>query len=240
MSDAIARDDARAIEALLFLSPQPLSTETLAGLLQGDRERVNAAMDLVVAGFDPGRGLEVGQVAGGWVLRTRPDMADVCDRLRERPPEDRLSPAAMETLAVVAYLEPVSRPDIGRLRGVSVDSTVANLVERGLLEESGRADGNGAVLYRTTRAFQQRFGLRDQRDLPPIERFELSGPQADELRLRLTDAGHMDQSHGQDGDVDPLGAQPPEMDEAPTVTQESPTVTETPSESGHDDGEDTA
>jgi segregation and condensation protein B len=225
VSDDVLREDARAIEALLFLSPEPLSTETLAGLLDGDRDRVLAAIDRLMAAF-------------GWVLRTRPDMSVVCDRLRERPPEDRLSPAAMETLAVVAYLEPVSRPDIGRLRGVSVDSTVANLVERGLLEESGRADVSGAILYRTTRAFQQRFGLRDQRDLPPIERFELSGPQADDLRRRLSEAGHMDGVP--DEPVVEQGApQPPEMAEAPTVIQEGPVVTETPDGSGGPtDGED--
>lgn len=236
MNDTV-RDDARAIEALLFLSPQPLTSEALGGLLEADRERVAAALDLVIDGFDADRGLEVAQVAGGWILRTRPDLAAVADRLRERPPEDRLSPAAMETLAVVAYLEPVSRPDIGRLRGVSVDSTVANLVERGLLEESGRADGSGAVLYRTTRAFQQRFGLRDQRDLPPIERFELSGPQADDLRRRLAEAGHLDgeapeaggdEPHQAEPAPEPDSSQPPRMDGTPTVTQESPIVIATP------------
>jgi len=227
MSEDVLREDSRAIEALLFVSPEPLSTEVLAGLLQADNDRVLSAIDRLMAAFDADRGLEVGQIAGGWVLRTRPDMAAVCDRLRERPPEDRLSPAAMETLAVVAYLEPVSRPDIGRLRGVSVDSTVANLVERGLLEESGRADVSGAILYRTTRAFQQRFGLRDQRDLPPIERFELSGPQADDLRRRLSDAGHLD---GVVDDAPPEQGvpQPPDMIDAPTVIQEGPVVTETP------------
>ncbi len=228
------RDDARAIEALLFLSPEPLSSEALAGLLQADRERVAAALDVVIATFGDQHSIEVAQVAGGWAMRTRPDVEEVCDRLRERPPEERLSPAAMETLAVVAYLEPVSRPDIGRLRGVSVDSTVASLVDRGLLEESGRADGTGAVLYRTTRAFQKRFGLRDQRDLPPIERFELSGPQADDLRQRLADAGHFDPTvpplHVTPDPPAPEGAMPP-----PPMTH-APTVTKTPAD--HDDDED--
>src|SRR6185503_20014803 len=100
-------------------------------------------------------------------------------------PEDRLSPAAMETLAVVAYLEPVSPPEIGRLRGVSVDATVASLVNRGLLEEAERG---GAMQYRTTRAFQARFGLRAAGDLPPLERFELTGPEAETVRRRLAEA----------------------------------------------------
>lgn len=183
--------DPRAVEALLFLSPEPLSVDTLADILQVDREDVLTALDGVAERYDDGSGLELAQVAGGWALRTRSDLDEVCDRLRQRPPEDRLSPAALETLAVVAYLEPVSRPDISRLRGVSVDSTVANLVERGLLEEAGRGHGANAMRYRTTRAFQKRFGLADRRDLPPIERFELSGAQAEDLRRTLIDSGHL-------------------------------------------------
>ncbi len=183
--------DPRAVEALLFLSPEPLTVDVLSDILEVDREEILTALDRVAERFDTTSGLELAQVAGGWALRTRADLEDVCDRLRQRPPEDRLSPAALETLAVVAYLEPVSRPDISRLRGVSVDSTVANLVDRGLLEEAGRGSGANAMRYRTTRAFQKRFGLADRRDLPPIERFELSGSQAEDLRRTLIDSGHL-------------------------------------------------
>lgn len=182
---------ARQVEALLFLSPEPLALDVLAELVETTREEARAAVDAVIARHDETGGIEVAELAGGFVLRTRAELEGVCDRLRHRPPEDRLSPAALETLAVVAYLEPVSRPDIGRLRGVGVDSTVANLVDRGLLEEAGRVAGTGAMRYRTTRAFQKRFGLRDSGDLPPIERFELSGPQADELRAKLLESGHL-------------------------------------------------
>jgi segregation and condensation protein B len=184
-------ETARQVEALLFLSPEPLALNVLAELTDADAEEVVGALDELAERHGEDGGLEVAQLAGGYVLRTRAELEDVCDRLRERPPEDRLSPAALETLAVVAYLEPVSRPDIGRLRGVSVDSTVAHLVERGLLEEAGRADGSGAMRYRTTRSFQKRFGLRDQRDLPPIERFELTGEEAEDLHRRLVEAGHV-------------------------------------------------
>ncbi len=187
-------ETARKIEALLFLSPEPLPLDILADLVETDRDVVQTAIDELVERHSEAGGLEVTEIAGGFALRTRADLEDVCDRLRRRPPEDRLSPAALETLAVVAYLEPVSRPDIGRLRGVAVDSTVANLVDRGLLEEAGRIASTGAMRYRTTRAFQERFGLRDGGDLPPIERFELSGPQADELRARLVEAGHLSQA----------------------------------------------
>jgi len=111
--------------------------------------------------------------------------------LRNRPAEDRLSPAALETLAVVAYLEPVTRREISRLRGVQVDGVVSSLVERGLLEEAGRSDEGGAMRYRTTRAFQERFNLRASGDLPPLERFELTGPEAESIRHRLAQAGHV-------------------------------------------------
>ena len=144
---------ARRLEALLFLSPEPLS---LVGALRARRgaarARRSAPSPSSAERHGPDGGLEVAEVAGGFALRTRADLAEVCDRLRERPPEDRITPAGLETLAVVAYLEPISRPQISRLRGVAADSTVASLVERGLLEEAGRPAEGGAMRYRTTRA----------------------------------------------------------------------------------------
>lgn len=182
---------ARQIEALLFLSPEPLSVVTLCEVTDESPGPVQRALAELAERHGPGGGLEVAEVAGGFALRTRPDLAGVCDRLRERPPEDRISPAALETLAVVAYLEPISRPQISRLRGVAVDSTVTSLVDRGMLEEAGRPAEGGAMRYRTTRLFQERFGLRRAGDLPPLERFELSGPEADRVRMRLVEAGHL-------------------------------------------------
>ena len=181
----------RWLEALLFLNPSPLSLVELCELTTASPGGVQRALAALRERYTGASGIEIAEVAGGWTMRTPEDLAAVCDRLRERPPEDRLSPAAMETLAVIAYLEPVTRPDIGRLRGVQVDSVVGMLLERGLIEESGRASGGGGVLYRTTRAFQERFDLRGPGDLPPLERFELTGPQAGELRRRLVDAGHL-------------------------------------------------
>jgi segregation and condensation protein B len=182
---------ARAVEALLFLSPEPLPLVRLCEISGEAPGPVQRALAELAERHGADTGLELAEVAGGWTLRTRADLGEVCDRLRARPPEDRLSPAAMETLAVVAYLEPVSRPDIGRLRGVSADATVASLVERGLLEEAGRPPEGGAMRYRTTGAFQERFGLRGPGDLPPLETFELSGPEAEAVRRRLAEAGHV-------------------------------------------------
>ncbi|MFN8122591.1 MAG: SMC-Scp complex subunit ScpB [Thermoleophilia bacterium] len=186
----------RQVEALLFISPEPLPVDRLCELTGEEAEPVRRALVELAERHGPGAALEVAEVAGGYALRVRADLGEVCDRLRARPPEDRLSPAALETLAVVAYMEPISRPEIGRLRGVSADATVAGLLERGLLEEAGRPGEGGAMRYRTTRAFQERFGLRGPRDLPQLERFELTGPEADAVRRRLAEAGHMSDADG--------------------------------------------
>ncbi len=186
----------RQVEALLFISPEPLPLLRLCELTGEAPGHVQAALVELAQRHDPGAGLELAEVAGGFALRVRADLDEVCDRLRARPPEDRLSPAALETLAVVAYMEPISRPEIGRLRGVSADATVAGLVERGLLEEAGRPGDGGAMRYRTTRAFQERFGLRGPADLPQLEGFELTGPEADAVRRRLAEAGHVSADDG--------------------------------------------
>jgi segregation and condensation protein B len=186
------------VEALLFLSPEPLPALTLCEVTEASPGAVQRALAELSRRHGPESGLEVAEVAGGFALRTRADLAEVCDRLRARPPEDRITPAALETLAVVAYLEPVSRPQISRLRGVAVDSTVASLLERGLIEEAGRPPDGGAMRYRTSRLFQQRFGLRGPGDLPPLERFELTGPEAERVRRGLAEAGHLAGHAGDD------------------------------------------
>lgn len=181
---------ARQIEALMFVSPDPLPLVRLCEVTEASPADVQRALAAIGERHDAEAALELVEIAGGFALRVRADLGAVVDRLRARPPEERLSPAALETLAVIAYLEPVSRPEIGRLRGVSADATVAGLLERGLLEEAGRPESGGAMRFRTTRAFQERFGLRGPGDLPPIESFELTGPEADAVRRRLVEAGH--------------------------------------------------
>ena len=182
---------AREIEALMFLSPEPLSLVRLCELTEAAPGPVQRALGELAARHDASSGLELAEIAGGWVLRTQADLGPVCDRLRARPPEERLSPAALETLAVIAYLEPISRPEIARVRGVSAEATVASLLERGMIEEAGRAQEGGAMRYRTTPAFQERFGLKGPGDLPPITHFELSGAEAEAVHQRLRDAGHL-------------------------------------------------
>jgi segregation and condensation protein B len=123
------------------------------------------------------------QVAGGWAFRASRESAEACGRLFERPVQRSLSQASMETLAIVAYLGPCTRPDIARIRGVAADSAVANLVERGLISEAGRDDGlGGAVRYRTTPLFERVFGLESLSELPRLDDL---GDDAEQIRDRL-------------------------------------------------------
>ena len=150
---------ARTLEALLVVASQPLSVAELAEAAAEDGERVEMALGLLGERFQEGRsGIVLEQVAGGWAFRASREAAEACSRMFERPVERGLSQAAMETLAVIAYLGPCSRPEIARLRGVAADSVVAGLVERGLIAEAGREEG-GAVRYRTTPLFERVFGL---------------------------------------------------------------------------------
>src|SRR5207249_11785564 len=149
------------LEALLVVASAALSLEELAEAADDDPDRVEDALRLVADRFAEERsGIVLEHVAGGWSFRAGREEAAACARLFEKPAQRNLSQAALETLAIVAYLGPCSRPDVARIRGVSADSAVANLVERGLITESGRDDAaGGAIRYRTTPLFERVFGL---------------------------------------------------------------------------------
>jgi len=173
---------ARTLEALLVVASQPLTLEDLAVAADDDVERVEEAVGLLSERYAEGRsGIVLEHVAGGFAFRASRDAADACARMFDRPVERGLSAAALETLAVVAYLGPCSRPDIARVRGVAADSVVAGLLERGLVAESGRDEG-GAVKYRTTPLFERVFGLESLSELPRLD--DLGGT-PDEIRGRL-------------------------------------------------------
>ena len=176
---------AHTLEALLVIASAPLSLAELAEAADDDPERVETALGLLRERFSEGRsGIVLEQVAGGYAFRASRDAASACARLFERPIERGLSQAALETLAIVAYLGPCSRPDIARIRGVAADSAVASLVERGLIVEAGRDQAlGGAVRYRTTPLFERVFGLESLAALPRLD--ELG--ESDELRKRLLD-----------------------------------------------------
>ena len=172
----------RTLEALLVVASQPLSVEELADAAEDDAARVEDALELLAGRYEEGRsGIVIEQVAGGYAFRASRDTADACARLFERPVQRNLSQAALETLAIVAYLGPCSRPDIARIRGVAADSAVAGLVERGLISESGREE-TGAVRYRTTPLFERVFGLGSLSELPRLDDL---GEDVDAIRGRL-------------------------------------------------------
>jgi segregation and condensation protein B len=174
---------ARTVEALLVVASQPLSVEELADATQDDAERIETALGLLGDRYREGRsGIVLEHVAGGWAFRAAREASEACARLFERPVERGLSPAALETLAIVAYLGPVSRPEIARIRGVAADSVVAGLLERGLIAEAGREDGFGAVRYRTTPLFERVFGLPSLSALPRLDDL---GEDVGEMRARL-------------------------------------------------------
>ena len=174
---------ARTIEALLVVASQPLSEAELAEAAADNPERVEAALGLVRERYSEGRsGIVLEHVAGGWAFRSAREAAEACARLFEKPAQRNLSQAALETLAIVAYLGPCSRPDIARIRGVSADSAVANLAERGLIAEAGRDDAAGAIRYRTTPLFERVFGLESLSQLP---RLDDVGASTEQIRDRL-------------------------------------------------------
>jgi segregation and condensation protein B len=175
---------ARTLEGLLVVASSPLSLEELRAASEEDAERVETALGLLAERYSEGRsGIVLEQVAGGWAFRASRDAAEACARLFERPVQRGLSQAAMETLAIVAYLGPCTRPEIARIRGVAADSAVAGLVERGLITESGRTDGSGgAVRYRVTPLFERVFGLESLSALPRLEDL---GDDVEQIRERL-------------------------------------------------------
>jgi segregation and condensation protein B len=176
---------ARVVEALLVIATKPLCLDELVTLTGDDAERVETALGLLASRYREGRsGIVLEQTAGGFAFRAAREAADACARLVERPVQRGLSQAALETLAVVAYLGPVSRPEIARIRGVAADSAVAGLVERGLVAEAGRAGEGGAVRYVTSALFERVFGLADRSELPHLD--ELAEG-AEDLRGRLED-----------------------------------------------------
>ena len=161
---------ARTVEALLVVASQPLTVDELVAATEDDAERVETALGLLRERYAEGRsGIVLERVSGGHAFRASREAAEACGRLFERPVERGLSQAALETLAIVAYLGPVSRPEIARIRGVAADSAVAGLVERGLIAEAGRDKEGGAIRYETTPLFERVFGLTGLSELPRLD-----------------------------------------------------------------------
>jgi segregation and condensation protein B len=179
----------RTVEALLFLSSHPVSELDLAEACQVDAEHMADAVAELERELEPGRrGVQLRRVAGGLTLATDPSSEAAARRLLAKPRTPPLTQAQAETLAIVAYLQPVSRPEIARIRGVSSESAVSSLSERGLIEESGRSRF-GATIYRTSALFEKVFGLEGLDALPDPTRFDPTPEDERDLRERLLAAG---------------------------------------------------
>jgi segregation and condensation protein B len=189
VTSATPAELARVVEALLFLSPEPLPVEEIADACEvGEGEVAMALARLREHYADGWRGVVLREVGGGFALATDPIAERAARRLLSRPRTPPLTQAQAECLGIVAYLQPVSRPELARIRGVASESAVSTLLERGLIEESGRSRF-GAVLYRTTELFEKLFGLSGLGDLPDVSAFDPSPEEVGELRQRLLKAG---------------------------------------------------
>jgi segregation and condensation protein B len=177
------------LEALLFLSPEPVPASALADAIGIEPDEAAEGLQALAAALEQdGRGLVLRELAGGWQLSSHPEAEEAARRLLARPRTPPLTPAQAETLAIVAYLQPVSRPEIARIRGVNAESAAQTLIERGLIEEAGRSQF-GAVLYRTTDLFLRLFGLTAVDELPDVTAWDPTPEVAASIRERLLRAG---------------------------------------------------
>jgi segregation and condensation protein B len=168
--EAVQSDLARAVEALLFVTDEPVSSAVLAQALEADRRDVDAACGELADVYEARRSaLSIRNVAGGWRLFTHPDLAPFVERFVASSRQARLTKASLETLAVVAYKQPVTRHQVSAVRGVNSDGVLRALADRGLVAEVGRDEGPGRpVLYGTTPAFLERLGLASLSSLPSL------------------------------------------------------------------------
>ncbi|HSX66196.1 SMC-Scp complex subunit ScpB [Nocardioides sp.] len=175
-----------ALEAILMIADQPLDTMTLASAVGYPVEEVVGALQTLAEEYtDQGRGFELRNVAGGWRFYTREEYAAVVEAFVLDGQQARLTQAALETLAVVAYKQPVSRARVSAIRGVNVDGVMRTLLSRGLVEEAGSDDQTGANLYRTTSYFLERIGVTSLEELPELAPFL---PEMDDLEDELAAA----------------------------------------------------
>ena len=180
---------ARTVEALLFLSPEPVAVSDLVEAADATEAEVERAIDQLRGRLAEGMaGVVLREVAGGFTLASAPEAEPAARKLLSKPRTPPLTQAQGETLAIVAYLQPVSRPEIARIRGVSSESAVQTLTERGLIEESGRSRF-GASIFKTTPLFEKLFGLAGLDRLPDPSRFDPTPDDERELRERLLRAG---------------------------------------------------
>ncbi|MTB30391.1 MAG: SMC-Scp complex subunit ScpB, partial [Actinobacteria bacterium] len=158
---------ARSIEAILMVVDEPVTELTLASVLQVTVDQVVDALDALVPSYAD-RGFTLKAINGGWRFYSHPDCSDVVEKFVLDGQQNRLTQAALETLAVIAYRQPISRARVSAIRGVNVEAVMKTLITRGLVEEYGVENETGAILYKTTSYFLERLGLNALTDLPPL------------------------------------------------------------------------
>lgn len=202
-----------AAEALLFVSDEPVSSARLATIVDVTPIEMDEALALLAAEYEEeNRGIQLREVAGGWRFYTHPAYHDAIEKYVLSWDTRKLSQAALEALAVIAYHQPVTRARVNAVRGVNSEAVVSSLVEKGLVREVGREKGAGnAILYGTTRTFLERFGLKSLKDLPPLEDFAPDEESRELIRERLSGSSaqrdqlelDVDEDEG-DGDASPF------------------------------------
>lgn len=167
-------DTSRAIEAVLFLCDEPMSVPRLAEVLGENEDVVVAALERLASELDSGgRGIQLRKTSGGYRLYTHPGAARIVERYMLAIDKRRLTQAALETLAIVAYKQPVTRAEVSRIRGVNAEAAISSLADKGFVSDVGRDSGPGQpILYGTTEFFLEQLGLVDIAELPPVEEFE--------------------------------------------------------------------
>ena len=176
----------RQIEAILMVVDEPVTEITLASVLQVPVDQIKAALDLLAPTYED-RGFTLKAINGGWRFYSHPECSDVVEKFVLDGQPNRLTQAALETLAVIAYRQPISRARVSAIRGVNVEAVMKTLVTRGLVEEYGLENETGAILYKTTSYFLERLGLNALTDLPPLAPHLPDIDGLDEILDSLTD-----------------------------------------------------
>lgn len=176
----------RSIEAILMVVDEPVTELTLASVLQVTVDEVVAALEVLSGSYED-RGFSLKAINGGWRFYSHPDYSEVVEKFVLDGQQNRLTQAALETLAVIAYRQPVSRARVSAIRGVNVEAVMKTLVTRGLVEEYGLEPETGAILYKTTSYFLERLGLNNLDDLPALAPYLPNLDRLDEVLDSLTD-----------------------------------------------------
>jgi segregation and condensation protein B len=176
----------RSIEAILMVVDEPVNEITLASVLQVTVEQINAALERLTSSYDD-RGFTLKSINGGWRFYSDPEFSASVEKFVLDGQQNRLTQAALETLAVIAYRQPISRARVSAIRGVNVEAVMKTLITRGLVEEYGVENETGAILYKTTSYFLERLALNRIEDLPPLAPHLPDIDSLDEILDSLTD-----------------------------------------------------